>query len=158
MNEDYFSIFHISKYDFLDSKKLEERFFDLQKKFHPSRFATQSESAKLIAVQKSILINQAYITLNKCGSRIKYILELHEKLNPPKFLDIDFLENSLELRQEFPNNKVEVEKSINIIFLDLVKEFYKAYKVDIESNWELLNKLCNEILFIENMKNQLNIK
>jgi molecular chaperone HscB len=81
-NEDYFSIMGLPQKINLDEETLKDRFFDLNRAFHPDR-ATKltDERAREIAIHKSVLINNSYNTLRDRTRRIQYLIrqELGER-------------------------------------------------------------------------------
>ena len=59
----------------VDLQKLEKRFFELSKKFHPDRFARKSAEEIQFSHDHSSAINNAYRTLKNPISRAKYAVE-----------------------------------------------------------------------------------
>lgn len=59
----------------LDPADLEKRFFDLNKKFHPDRFASKSGLEVQLSHDWSSAVNNAYRTLKNPVSRAKYLVE-----------------------------------------------------------------------------------
>jgi|GEM_PF-5621260 len=81
-NEDYFSILGLPQKINLDEETLKDRFFDLNRAFHPDRAAKLTdERAREIAIHKSVLINNSYNTLRDRTRRIQYLIrqELGER-------------------------------------------------------------------------------
>lgn len=100
---DYFTLFGLLVRYRLDGSLLTSRFQDLQRQFHPDRFANQPERERLMALQQAATINQAYQTLKHPLKRAEYMLSLHgfdlgnEQLT---MRDNAFLMEQLELREE----------------------------------------------------------
>ncbi len=59
----------------LDPQDLEQRFFQMSKRFHPDRFAAKSEDEIRYSHDHSSAINNAYRTLKNPISRAKYAVE-----------------------------------------------------------------------------------
>lgn len=81
-NEDYFSILGLPQKINMDEAVLKERFFDLNRAFHPDRAAKLSdERMREIALRKSVLINNGFNTLRDRTRRIQYLIrqELGER-------------------------------------------------------------------------------
>ncbi|WP_017445322.1 co-chaperone HscB [Gayadomonas joobiniege] len=90
----YFELFGLPvSYD-LSVGELKDRYRDLQRAFHPDRYAAGSQSEKLLAMQKATEINDAFATLKSSVERAEYMLKLagldisHETttLKDPAFL------------------------------------------------------------------------
>jgi len=82
---------------------LTSRFQDLQRQFHPDRFASQTERGRLIAFQQAATINQAYQMLKHPLKRAEYMLSLYvfnlaNEQHTQR--DTTFLIEQLELREE----------------------------------------------------------
>ncbi len=87
----------------MDRQPLASRFQDLQRQFHPDRFANQPERERLMALQQAATINQAYQTLQHPLTRAEYLLSLHGfDLGSEQHTvrDTAFLMEQLELREE----------------------------------------------------------
>lgn len=55
---DYFTLFGLPARYQLDTQALSLRFQDLQRQYHPDKFASGSQAEQLAAVQQSATINQ----------------------------------------------------------------------------------------------------
>ncbi|QAR45272.1 co-chaperone HscB [Kosakonia cowanii] len=100
---DYFTLFGLPAQYLLDTQALATRFQDLQRQFHPDRFASQPQSEQLAAVQHSATINQAWQTLRNPLTRAEYLLSLHGfdlASEQHTVRDTAFLMEQLELREE----------------------------------------------------------
>lgn len=90
----HFELFDIKPDYALDLADLQQRYRKLQQAMHPDRFANASARDKLLAVQRTSQLNDAYHTLREPLSRAEYILSLrgvdmqHEQktLQDPEFL------------------------------------------------------------------------
>ena len=74
---DYFTLFGLPARYQLDTQALSLRFQDLQRQYHPDKFASGSLAEQLAAVQQSATINQAWQTLRHPLMRAEYLLSLH---------------------------------------------------------------------------------
>lgn len=100
---DYFSLFGLPLSFEIDSGQLTTRFQELQRQFHPDRFASRPEKERLQAVQQAATINQAYQALKKPLPRAEYLLSLNgiDIDNEQHTLrDTDFLIEQLTMREE----------------------------------------------------------
>jgi molecular chaperone HscB len=89
----------------LDLDAFEQQFHSLSWKLHPDRFATASEYEKLLSLELSSQLNDAYRTLRTPVARIEYLLGLHgmrregakKQQAPPELLEEVFeLNESLD--------------------------------------------------------------
>ncbi|MEQ4661762.1 co-chaperone HscB [Providencia rettgeri] len=122
---DYFTLFGLTPTYAIDSEQLTLRFQDLQRQYHPDRFATCSEQEKMQALQKAATINAAYQALRHPLKRAEYILSLHGfDINNEQHTmhDTAFLMEQLELREELDN----IENSDDA--LDLLAKFMQNVK------------------------------
>lgn len=72
----YFELFGLESSFDIDISALAPVYQQLQRKFHPDQFATSSAQEKLLAVQKTAEINDAYSTLKNPSLRAEYLLGL----------------------------------------------------------------------------------
>ncbi len=90
----HFQLFDLPAAFNLDAADLQQRYRKLQQTLHPDRFANGSQRDKLLAVQRTAQLNDAYQTLRNPLLRAEYILQLrgldlaHEQttLQDPEFL------------------------------------------------------------------------
>ena len=87
----------------IDAAQLTARFQELQRQFHPDRFASQPERERLQALQQAATINQGYRALRQPLPRAEYLLSLHGfDINNEQHTmrDTAFLMEQLALREE----------------------------------------------------------
>ena len=70
----FFDIFGLAESYSLDLSSLSSRYRELQKAFHPDRFADKPERERAMAVQWAATINQAFDTLKSPLKRAQYLL------------------------------------------------------------------------------------
>ncbi|HFT1959924.1 co-chaperone HscB [Enterobacter ludwigii] len=100
---DYFTLFGLPAQYPIDLQALTIRFQDLQRQYHPDKFASGTQSEQLAAVSQSATINQAWQTLRHPLSRAEYLLSLHGfdlASEQHTVRDTAFLMEQLELREE----------------------------------------------------------
>lgn len=66
---DYFTLFGLPARYQLDTRALSLRFQDLQRQYHPDKFASGSQAEQLAAVQQSATINQAANAASSVNAR-----------------------------------------------------------------------------------------
>lgn len=77
----HFELFGLPVNFELDSASLATKYRELQRTLHPDKFANGSERERLLAVQKSSQVNDAYSTLKSPIQRAEYILAVcHEDI------------------------------------------------------------------------------
>ncbi|MDU3075476.1 MAG: co-chaperone HscB, partial [Mixta calida] len=100
---DYFTLFGLPQSFEIDAAQLTARFQELQRQFHPDRFASQPERERLQALQQAATINQGYQALRQPLPRAEYLLSLHGfDINNEQHTmrDTAFLMEQLALREE----------------------------------------------------------
>ena len=107
MNEgsqhDFFSLMGLERSYSVDQTALTASYRQLQRSAHPDRFAGGDERQRLLAVQKSAQINEAYETLRSATQRAAYMLKLVGHAvdsSVVTFQDPEFLMQQMQLREE----------------------------------------------------------
>ncbi|MBL4829209.1 MAG: co-chaperone HscB [Aliivibrio sp.] len=130
----HFELFGLSNQFELEGGLLSEQYRELQRRFHPDKFATASERDRLLAIQKSAQINDAYQTLKNPISRAEYILSesgLDIRGEQKTLQDMTFLMQQMELREtleEIPSSSdpelalASFESDILVMFKDRLKQ------------------------------------
>ncbi len=77
-NSDYFSVMGLPRKLNLDPQVLEPVFHALSRRFHPDMYRGSSPRERVIALDNSALLNQAYRTLRDPFERAAYLLQLEE--------------------------------------------------------------------------------
>lgn len=111
----HFEMFNLPAQFALDNADLQQRYRQLQQTLHPDRFANASERDRLLAVQRSAQLNDAYTTLREPLARAEYLLQLqgidlaHEQttLRDPEFLmaQMEWRERLAEIEQELARGR-----------------------------------------------------
>ena len=98
----YFELFDLPVSLVVDKKGLSQKYFSLQKQFHPDFHTQADDDAQTAALEQSSMINKALRVLQQPDQTIKYVLQLkglleeEEKYNLPQ----DFLMDMLELNEK----------------------------------------------------------
>lgn len=124
----HFELFGLPVSFELDSTSLAVTYRELQRTLHPDNFAAGTERERLVAVQKSSQVNDAYSTLKSSIQRAEYLLAiLHEDirgeqktLQDPMFLMLQMeqherledIPNSADPEQEIADFDDELSQSI----------------------------------------------
>ncbi len=99
---DHFAVMGLPRRFGLDPSALERRHKDLSRLLHPDRFARTEPRERLISLERSTRLNDAWRTLRDERSRAEYLLRLRG-LDPAgegrAAPDPEFLEEQLEVRE-----------------------------------------------------------
>ncbi len=97
---DYFTCFGFPRRLTVDQSKLEAKFYELSRAFHPDFYQSKSETEQTISLGNSATLNSAYRTLRDPIQRAEYLLDLEAgavkeiRNSPPA----DLFEEILELQ------------------------------------------------------------
>ena len=97
---DYFTCFGFPRRLTIDQQKLEAKFYELSRVFHPDFYQNKSEAEQVISLGNSAMLNTAYRTLRDPIQRAEYLLDLEAgavkdiRTSPPA----DLFEEILELQ------------------------------------------------------------
>jgi molecular chaperone HscB len=102
----YFELFELPVSLQIDKTKLAQKYFELQKKYHPDFFAKATEHEQAEALEISSQLNKALKVLKNEDQTIKYILQLKQLLEEEEkyHLPPDFLMEMMELNEELDEN------------------------------------------------------
>lgn len=156
----HFELFGLPIQFELDGSLLSSQFRDLQRQFHPDKFATASERDRLLAVQKAAQINDAYQALKHPISRAEYILMLNGfdiKGEQKTLQDPMFLMEQMELREELED--INSEDAL-FDFDSRISKMYKNNLLDVkreldESQWENATDRVRKLKFVAKLKNEI---
>ncbi|MDN7124427.1 co-chaperone HscB [Pseudidiomarina sp. 1APP75-32.1] len=121
----HFELFDITPVYALDLADLQLRYRKLQQAMHPDRFANASERHKLLAVQRTSQLNDAYHTLRDPLLRAEYIVSLRgvDMQHEQKTLqDPEFLMAQMAWRERVEELNVGDFAAIDEAFADLERE------------------------------------
>src|SRR5438445_12358749 len=71
---DYFTCFGLPRKLNIDTARLETKFYELSRVFHPDFFEGKSEMERAVSLANSAILNQAYRTLKDPLQRVEYLL------------------------------------------------------------------------------------
>lgn len=100
---DYFLLFDIPRRYELDLVALQPRYRELQRQFHPDRFAAEAADVQRVAVQRAADINAGFTVLKDPVLRARHLLELEGhplNIESTTVSDTDFLMAQMELREQ----------------------------------------------------------
>ena len=162
----HFELFGLPLQFQLDGSLLSSQFRDLQRQFHPDKFAIASERDRLLAVQKAAQINDAYQVLKNPISRAEYLLVQHGediRAEQQTMQDPMFLMEQMELREELEEiaDSSEPEDAL-FAFEGKVSKMYKqqlsAIQQELESEaWLEAAGRVRKLKFIAKLKNEIEL-
>ena len=162
----HFELFGLPLQFLLDGSLLSSQFRDLQRQFHPDKFATASERDRLLAVQKAAQINDAYQVLKNPISRAEYLLVQHgEDIRGEQqtMQDPMFLMEQMELREELEDiaDSSDPEDAL-FAFEGKVSKMYKqqlsAIQQELDSQaWLEAADRVRKLKFIAKLKNEIEL-
>jgi len=158
----YFQLFDLSPAFELDAEALLPRYRELQRQFHPDRFAAEPAERQREAVQRAADINAAINALKNPVSRARHLLELagHPLQGEAATIsDADFLMMQMELREqleeaEAPEQLAGLREEAEEWLANLGREFAVDYR---EGDWseaaDTVRKMQFMSRFIEEVRN-----
>lgn len=157
---DYFTLFGLPAQYPLDVQALATRFQDLQRQFHPDRFASRPQAEQLAAVQQSATINQAWQTLRNPLSRAEYLLSLHGfdlASEQHTVRDTAFLMEQLELREELDEIERAEDSGRLEAFQKRVKRMYDARHQQMveqldNQTWDVAADTVRKLRFLDKLR------
>ncbi|KWU00798.1 cobalamin 5'-phosphate synthase [Vibrio toranzoniae] len=162
----HFELFGLPLQFQLDGSLLSSQFRDLQRQFHPDKFATASERDRLLAVQKAAQINDAYQVLKNPISRAEYLLIQHgEDIRGEQqtMQDPMFLMEQMDLREELEDiaDSSNPEDAL-LAFEGKVSKMYKqqlsAIQQELDSEaWLEAADRVRKLKFIAKLKNEIEL-
>jgi len=103
LSDDYFQIMQVPEAYEVDGAALSENYLNLQRQFHPDRFADKSAQEQRLAVQMASVVNQAHDTLRSPLLRAAYLLKLRgldSSGENTTISDVTFLMSQMQLREQ----------------------------------------------------------
>jgi molecular chaperone HscB len=105
---DYFTCFGLPRRLSIDPNKLESKFYELSRAFHPDFYQNKSEMEQTISLGNAATLNSAYRTLRDPIQRAEYLLDLEAgavkdiRATPPAYLfeEIIALQETLDAYRE----------------------------------------------------------
>ncbi|EGT4256399.1 co-chaperone HscB [Citrobacter amalonaticus] len=157
---DYFTLFGLPIRYQLDTQALSLRFQDLQRQYHPDKFASGTQAEQLAAVSRSATINQAWHTLRNPLTRAEYLLSLHgfDLSNEQHTVrDTAFLMEQLELREELDEIEQAKDEARLERFIQRVKTMFDSRhqsmveQLDNET-WDVAADTVRKLRFLDKLR------
>ena len=136
----YFELFELPISFKTDKTKLAQKYFELQKKYHPDFFVNGTEHEQEQALEISSQLNKALKILKDQDQTIKYVLQLKQLLEEEEKYQLPpaFLMEMMELNEELSEGSAkEIEKLENQLYSE-VQPIIENYDDATASNADLL--------------------
>ena len=136
----YFELFELPVSIQINKATLAQKYFELQKKYHPDFFAKGTEHEQAEALEISSQLNKALKTLKNQDQTIKYVLQLKQLLEEEEKYQLppEFLMDMMELNEELSENSAkEIEKLESTLYNE-VQPIIESYNDENATNAELL--------------------
>ncbi|MBK6758539.1 MAG: Fe-S protein assembly co-chaperone HscB [Agitococcus sp.] len=153
IRDNYFVLFGLAIGFPLDNAALAGRYRELQRQYHPDRFAHHPEEQQK-AVQWSAQLNTAFETLNSPVKRASYLLELaaHPISLNTSIADTDFLMSQLELREQMDEaNSVEQLVGLRLEVEEWLQSLAREFVLDYnDEDWSEAQDTVRKMHFMAN--------
>jgi len=160
----YFELFSLPINFSIDQSLLSQTYRDLQKQFHPDKFAMKDDQERLKAMQKSTEINDAFQTLKDSCLRAQYLLKLNGldiELEQRTLQDTAFLMQQMEWREKiegFTEDDEDDIENFNDEIAGLIKEIEKQIEVSLANEqFEEVANLVRKLKFMLKLKVELEL-
>ena len=136
----YFELFGLPIGFQVDTQKMRQSFFEIQKASHPDKFAQGTQEEQALALEKTAIANKAFTLLNNKEQILPYVLSIKGYLETDEkyALSPAFLMEMMELNEawmdaESPEAKQVILDQINTLKIDIyspIKAYLEASSVD----------------------------
>ncbi len=139
-NMNYFELFELPITIQIDKTKLAQKFFELQKKYHPDFFTNATEYEQEQALEISSQLNKALKVLKNEDQTIKYVLQLKGLLEDEEKYQLPpaFLMEMMELNEELSADSVKQIEEMEAALYQEVAPIIENYNDATASNADLL--------------------
>ena len=160
LNLNYFEIFDIEVEISINIDQLNKKYFSLQSKFHPDKFADSSNLEKSMATRISTYINDGYNTLSDFVSRVDYILQINDFIidDNQTFKNSSFLSEQMiisdKISEAQPNEYDQIKNEIT----EKIKLLIPKMKSNLSNHeFDILYQNNSMMKFYKKNINQLSI-
>jgi molecular chaperone HscB len=136
----HFELFELSVSIQIDKTKLAQKYFELQKKYHPDFFANGTEHEQEQALEISSQLNKALKVLKNQDQTIKYVLQLKDLLEEEEKYQLPpaFLMEMMELNEELSADSAKQIQELETALYSEVAPIIENYNDAATSNADLL--------------------
>uniref|UniRef100_T1JFU1 J domain-containing protein n=1 Tax=Strigamia maritima TaxID=126957 RepID=T1JFU1_STRMM len=156
----HFQLFEMEEKFDVDVHALTNRFKNLQRKFHPDKFAGKSRVERDHSALYSAQINKAYQTLLKPLQRGLYILELRGRplVEESVTMSADFLMEIMEINEALVDADADVESTAKVEEIasknaEKIDKSIENLSSELKSgNWDAAQKTLAELKYYTNIE------
>ncbi len=168
LTQNYYELFGLPQSFLVDQTILSDKYRQLQKQFHPDKFAGKSAAEQRLSVQFTSLLNSAYQTLKSPLLSAEYLLELaNHPVNSDSLTisDGSFLFKQMEWREQLADLSENIKlgnvdavnaneqldtlnKEVDVLRKELIQVFDQKYHA---SNYEEAKEAVAKLHFVEKM-------
>jgi molecular chaperone HscB len=125
----YFELFDLPVNFSVDKNLLSERYFELQKKYHPDFFSQETEYEQAEALERSSEVNKAFKTFKNQDDTIKYVLQLKGLLEEEEKYQLPsaFLMEMMDLNEELSDGSAKQIQELETALYNDVAPFIENY-------------------------------
>lgn len=135
LGKNYFELFGLPVAFDVDVADLAGRYRELQRRFHPDRFASATETERRLSLQMTAQLNAAYQTLRDVVARGRYLLSLQgvdTGEDTDTAMDPAFLMEQMELRENLDEARNAGDRGERLGILQRqVDELFEARSADL---------------------------
>jgi molecular chaperone HscB len=157
----YFALFELPEQFAIDSALLKSRYRQLQRDYHPDRFASANSPDRRAAEQISGRINQAYATLSSPLLRAEYLLSLQgvQRDDAETVKDPEFLMQQMALREALDDLASETEfenfsRTIQQLYSQESNCFQQAFD---RADYQAAMASVSRLHFFDKLSNELDV-
>ena len=170
LEKNYFELFGLPRQFPIDLSDLSSRYRELQKKFHPDKYASRSEAERRMASQMAAQINAAYQSLKSPLERGRYLLRLSGiELNDEKDTKMNpaFLMEQMELRERLESTNgandpvahlLDLGKEIDQMTTGRIKSLQELFELSDRDSLTQARELLREMQFLEKFRKDIENK
>lgn len=117
LEKNYFDLFGLPATFDLDVADLAVRYRELQRRFHPDRFASASAPERRLSVQLTAQVNAAFQTLKDPVARARYLLGMQgveTSEDTDTAMDTNFLMEQMELRESLAEAREATDRHVRL--------------------------------------------
>ncbi len=136
----YFELFDLPVSFKIDKSKLAQKYFELQKKYHPDFFTQGTEYEQEQALEISSQLNKALKIFKHEDDTIKYVLQLKGLLEEEEKYQLPpaFLMEMMELNEELSESSANQIKELETEIYSEVKHIIENYDDNTDNTADLL--------------------
>jgi molecular chaperone HscB len=170
LEKNYFELFGLPSQFTVDLTDLATRYRELQKKFHPDKFASSTDAERRMASQMAAQINAAYQSLRSPLERGRYLLKLSGiALDDEKDTQMNpaFLMEQMELREQFESasytedplsHLLQLGKEINHAIEMRISKLENLFHGKTSESLSQARNLLREMQFLEKLRKDIDRK